>query len=88
MSAKAAPGALDELGDFTATPRLLPVGLIAIAIGLVASFVAKGLLTLIDFFTNLFFFHRISIVHVSPADHALGLAVVAVPVVGALIIGI
>ncbi|HEX5031115.1 MAG TPA: chloride channel protein [Candidatus Eisenbacteria bacterium] len=87
MSAKAAADTLEELGDFTATPRLLPVGLIAVAIGLAASFVAKGLLALIDFFTNLFFFHRISIAHASPADHALGLAVVAVPVIGALVIG-
>jgi len=87
MSGKASPEALEELGDFTATPRLLSVGLIAVGIGLVASFVAKGLLALIDFFTNLFFFHRISIAHVSPADHALGPAVVFVPVIGALIIG-
>src|SRR5205085_955089 len=47
-----------------------------------------GLLKLIGFFTNLFFFQRLSSAMVSPASHTLGPWVVAVPVIGALIIGV
>ena len=83
MSDPAAP----RLGDFTATPRLLPLCLLAIAIGAVSAFVAFALLKLIALFTNLFYFHRFVTDFHRPADAALGLWAVAVPVVGALIIG-
>jgi H+/Cl- antiporter ClcA len=76
-----------EIGDFTATRRMIFVALIAIAIGVLATFVAKLLLDLIALFTNLFYFHRWSTAPASPADHALGIASVGVPIVGALIIG-
>ena len=48
----------EQLGDFTTTTRMLPVGLLAIAIGVVSAVVAKLLLALIDIFTNLFFFQQ------------------------------
>ncbi|HEY3093024.1 MAG TPA: chloride channel protein, partial [Vicinamibacterales bacterium] len=51
------------------------------------AYVAVGLLSLINFFTNLFFFHRFSIAAASPAAHMLGAFVVVVPVIGGLIIG-
>jgi H+/Cl- antiporter ClcA/predicted transcriptional regulator len=76
-----------ELGDFTATPRLLTISGLAIGIGLVGAFVALALLRLIGLFTNIFFFQRISGDMTSPADHTLGAFVVLVPIVGALIIG-
>ncbi len=75
------------LGDFTATPRLLAIALAAVAIGAIASLVAAGLLSLIAFFTNLFFFHRLSTAAASPADATLGAWTVLVPVAGALVIG-
>jgi H+/Cl- antiporter ClcA/CBS domain-containing protein len=81
-------GALRELGDFTATPRLLLLALIAIAIGVISAYVAVALLALINLFTNLFFFQRLSMAAASPADHHLGPFVVIVPVIGALIIGV
>jgi chloride channel protein, CIC family len=81
------PGASPRLGDFTATPRMIMIGLLAIAIGVVSAWVAKGLLLLIAFFTNLFFFQRISLAAVSPADNTLGPWILLVPVAGALIIG-
>ncbi len=77
----------EVLGDFTTTPRLLAISGIAIVIGIVSTYVAKGLLALINVFTNLFFFQRISAAPASPADHTLGLFGILVPVVGALIIG-
>ena len=81
------PGASPRLGDFTATPRMITIGLLAIAIGVVSAWVAKGLLLLIAFFTNLFFFQRISTAAVSPADNTLGPWILLAPVAGALIIG-
>ena len=81
------PGASPRLGDFTATPRMITIGCLAIAIGIVSAWVAKGLLLLIGLFTNLFFFQRISTAPVSPADNTLGLWILLVPVAGALIIG-
>jgi len=44
----------ENLGDFTATPRLLIISAFAAVIGLVGAFVALGLLKLIGLFTNLF----------------------------------
>jgi CIC family chloride channel protein len=80
--------ALHALGDFTANARLLLLSLVAIPIGILSAYVAVGLLSLINFFTNLFFFHRFSIAAASPAAHTPGAFVVAVPVVGGLIIGL
>jgi len=76
------------LGDFSATPRLLAITAFAIVIGAVSAYVALALTQLIAFFTNLFFFQRVSTSQVSPADHQLGLWVIIVPVIGALIVGL
>ena len=78
----------EELGDFTATTRLLTISAFATVIGVVGAFVALALLKLIGLFTNLFFFQRISVAPVSPASHTLGPLAILVPVVGALIIGV
>ena len=52
--------ALHALGDFTANARLLLLSIVAILIGIISAYVAVGLLSLINFFTNLFFFQRLS----------------------------
>ena len=75
-------------GDFTVTPRVLLLSLLAIAIGFLSTGVAFVLLRLISFFTNLFYFHRWSIQLASPAQNTLGGYAVLVPVLGALIIGL
>ena len=80
--------AVDTLGDFTATRRLLLVAPLAIVIGLVGAVLAKGLLALIALATNVFFFGRLSTANVTPADAHLGAFVILVPVIGALIIGL
>jgi H+/Cl- antiporter ClcA len=77
-----------ELSDFTATHRMVFLAAIAIVLGIVATYVAFALLQLIALFTNLFYFQRFAFTQVSPASHTLGLASVAVPVAGALIIGV
>ncbi len=77
-----------QLGDFTVTPRVLLLSLLAIGIGLLSTLVALGLLRLIGLFTNLFYFHRWSAELSSPAQNTLGGYAVLVPVAGALIIGL
>jgi H+/Cl- antiporter ClcA len=76
------------LGDFTTTVRVLPVSAIALGIGVLSAYLALWLLRLIGLFTNLFYFQRWSVELVSPAGNHLGLWAVAVPVVGALLIGL
>ena len=77
-----------ELADFTATRRMVFIAMIAIALGVVATYVAFALLQLIALFTNLFYFQRFAFTAASPASHTLGAASVAVPIAGALIIGV
>jgi chloride channel protein, CIC family len=77
-----------ELGDFTADKRLIPISLLAMAIGVVSTFVALALIKLIGVFTNLFYYQRWSAELVSPAANTLGIAAVGVPVIGGLIIGL
>ena len=47
--------ALHALGDFTANARLLLLSSVAILVGIISAYVAVALLSLINFFTNLFF---------------------------------
>jgi H+/Cl- antiporter ClcA len=76
------------IGDFTAGPRTIPIAALAVVLGIGSAYVAAALLTLIAFFTNVFFFQRFSTAPASPAEHHLGLLGVLVPVVGCLIIGV
>jgi CIC family chloride channel protein len=78
----------EELGDFTTTWRVLPISLLAMAIGVLCAYVALVLLRLIGLFTNLFYFGRWSTAMLSPAGNHLGIFSVLVPVGGALIIGL
>jgi chloride channel protein, CIC family len=78
----------ERLGDFTTTARVIPISLLAVGIGLVSTFVAWGLLRLIAFFTNAFYYGRMSTVLVSPAGNHLGWFAVLVPVAGGLVIGL
>lgn len=57
-------------------------------LGVVAALVARGLTALIGLFTNLAFYHRISFEFVEPSGHELGFAVILVPVVGGVIVGL
>jgi CIC family chloride channel protein len=77
-----------DLGDFTTSTRVIPITLIAVAIGILAAFIALALLRMIGFFTNLFYYQRVSTALVSPVGHHLGAFSILVPVVGALIIGV
>jgi H+/Cl- antiporter ClcA len=78
----------EELGDFTTTWRMLPISLLAMAIGVVCAYVALALLRLIGLFTNLFYYGGWGTALVSPAGNHLGYWSVLVPISGALIIGV
>jgi H+/Cl- antiporter ClcA len=74
--------------DFSGDLRLLLIAAIAAVIGGLAVIAAHVLLLLIRFFTDLFFYQRLSIADLSPAHHTLGAWVIAVPVIGGLLIGL
>ncbi len=75
-------------GDFSNDRRLLLISAIALFVGALGTVTGAGLLALIRFFTNLFYFQRFSILEVSPATHTLGLWAIFVPAIGGLIIGL
>jgi H+/Cl- antiporter ClcA/CBS domain-containing protein len=74
--------------DFDGNTRLLRLSVIAVAIGAASTVAARVLLLLIRFFTDLFFYQRLSFDDLSPAQHTLGAWVIAVPAIGGLIIGL
>jgi H+/Cl- antiporter ClcA len=75
-------------GDFTADPRVLTLTAMAALIGVMSAFVALALVKLIGLFTNLFYYHRVSLDLTAPGGNRLGLWAVLIPVVGGLIIGL
>ncbi|HTC35165.1 MAG TPA: chloride channel protein, partial [Bryobacteraceae bacterium] len=77
-----------DLGDFTTDWRVIPISLLAIAIGLISTVVAWVLLRLIGLFTNLFYYHRWNTALVSPAGNSLGVWAILVPIAGSIIIGL
>src|ERR1041384_5235962 len=78
----------DSRGDFTASPRVLVVTLMAMVIGVASGFVALILPKFIFFFTNLFYYQRLSTADIGPAGNHLGILALFVPVVGGLIVGL
>jgi CIC family chloride channel protein len=75
-----------SLRDFTATPRLLQLALMAAVVGSFGAGAAWVLLKLIALFTNLAYQGRLSVAPASIPAH-LPVWSVAIPVVGSLIIG-
>jgi H+/Cl- antiporter ClcA len=78
----------DSRRDFDGSARLLMIGALAAVVGALSTLTADLLLHAIRFFTNLFFFQKLSTAFTSPAANTLGAWVIAVPVVGGLIIGL
>ncbi len=78
----------DRLADFTADIRIIGLTLMALVIGVMSALVAGALVWLIAVITNLSFYQRFSSDFISPAANRLGIAVVLVPTLGGLIIGL
>ena len=75
------------LRDFTVDRRVWLLSGVALIIGTGATFLAVVLLKLIAIATNLFYYHRLSSLTVTPAGSPLGHWMVIVPVVGGLLVG-
>jgi len=88
MSHHAHASGSTRLADFRADRRILLLVALAVPIGALGAVVARALLWLIAVFTNLAFFHRFSAAAVTPQDSSLGPWVIAIPVLGALVIGL
>lgn len=67
--------------------RLLTIAVLSIGIAVCVSLIAKGLVYLIDLFTNISFYGKISFESSSPAHNTYGLWVIIVPIIGGLIVG-
>jgi CIC family chloride channel protein len=69
-------------------PEVVRICAYALLVGLVAGLVAQGLLELIYFFTNLFFYGKFSFAITNPSHTHLGFWVVLIPAIGGLLVGI
>ena len=78
----------EHKGDFATDVRLLRISAIAAAGGALSTVAADFLLHLIRLFNNLFFFQQISAANRSPSENVLGWAVIAIPVIGGLLVGL
>jgi chloride channel protein, CIC family len=76
------------LRDFTVDRRVWLLCAIAIIIGAGGAVLAVLLLKAIALATNLFYFHRLSLASVRPADSPLGHWMPLVPILGGLIVGV
>ena len=89
MSEIPAPMNVDRLGDFpTRNNRIFYISVVSIGLGVAGAFIAAALLYLIGFFTNLFFYGRLSFQFVSPRLNQLVYLEIAVPVMGGMVVGI
>jgi CIC family chloride channel protein len=77
-----------ELGDFTTTPSVLRLVPVAILIGALAAGIALALLDMIGFFTNAFYYQRLTVHLGSPNANTLGPIAIVIPIGGGLIVGL
>ncbi|MGH6977431.1 MAG: hypothetical protein ACREED_10435, partial [Stellaceae bacterium] len=77
-----------HLGDFTTKPRVLVISAIAIVVGSCGAIAGVVLLDLIRLVTNLTYFGRFTLADLPFSQSHLGVAAVAVPVIGSLIVGL
>lgn len=70
------------------TKRIMFITALALINGILVGVIAKGLVLLIGFVTNVFFFGDFSFHERSPAENSLGFWVIVIPVVGGVIVGL
>jgi H+/Cl- antiporter ClcA len=68
--------------------RLLLICTLSIALGIISTVVARVLLWAIAFFTNLFYFQKISLAEAAPGANTLGWWAILVPIIGGVIVGL
>lgn len=77
-----------EPGLATTKKRLAYMSLLAVAVAICISFIAKALVYLINLITNLSFHHQWSVGPGSPSTHHLGAWVIVIPAIGGVIVGL
>jgi chloride channel protein, CIC family len=77
-----------SLGDFTTTPAILRLVPLAVVVGALGAGISLALLDMIGFFTNLFYYQRLSVDLVSPDANTLGALAVVIPIGGGLVVGL
>jgi CIC family chloride channel protein len=68
--------------------RLLTISALAVVVAICISLIAKLLIYLINFITNISFYGNFSVSGTSPANNSLGLWVIFIPVIGGMVIGL
>lgn len=68
--------------------RVAFIAVLAVTVAICISFIAKGLVYLINIITNLAFHHEFSLAPGNPAANHYGLFVIIVPAIGGLIVGL
>ncbi|MFA4868544.1 MAG: chloride channel protein [Pedobacter sp.] len=68
--------------------RLLQISLLSIAVAVLISIIAKGLVLLINLVTNICFYGTFAFTFSSPANNQLGLFVIVLPVIGGVLVGL
>lgn len=68
--------------------RILLLSVQAVVNAIIIGFIAKIMMALISFVTNLCFYGKISFAESAPSTHLLGVFVILVPVIGGIIVGI
>jgi CIC family chloride channel protein len=76
------------LGDFTTRPAVLRLVPMAIGVGAFGAGISLALLAMIGFFTNLFYYGRLSAHLVSPNANTLGAVALVIPIGGGLVVGL
>ncbi len=76
------------LGDFTTTPSVLRLVLLALLIGALGAGISLALLDMIGFLTNLIYYMRLSVRLVSPNANTLGAIALVIPIGGGLVVGL
>jgi CIC family chloride channel protein len=87
-SGHAVAESMQKLGDFTTNPRVLVISALAALVGSLGVLTGVLLLNLIRLCTNIAYFGRLSLADLPLGHSPLGLLAVAVPVIGALVIGL
>jgi len=77
-----------SLGDFTTTPSLLRLVPLGILVGVLGAAISLALLDMIGFFTNFFYYQRLSVHLTSPNANTLGAIALVIPIGGGLIVGL
>ncbi len=87
LGAESEPEVLEHK-NYPVSKRVFYLSLQAIFNAIIIGFIAKILVGLIDLITNISFYHKFSFENLSPANNNLGYAVIFVPIIGGLIVGI